>query len=74
MPWYIIVIAGLVGAIIGLEIYHKFSENGGLTFIVKPEENAEEERYARAMEEMLNEVSKAVGLPKELVSGPGKRR
>ena len=38
MPWYIIVIAGLVGAIIGLVIYHKFLE-GGVTIIIKERAN-----------------------------------
>ena len=34
MPWYIYIIAGLVGAIIGLIFYHKFLE-GGVTIIIK---------------------------------------
>ena len=38
MPWYIIVIAGLVGAIIGPSLYHKFLENG-VTIIIKERAN-----------------------------------
>ena len=34
MPLYVYIIAGLVGAIIGLVIYHKFLE-GGVTIIIK---------------------------------------
>jgi len=35
MPWWIYVIAGLVGAIIGLEFYHWVDKHDGFTFKIK---------------------------------------
>jgi len=38
IPLYVYIIAGLVGAIIGLVIYHKLLE-GGVTIIIKERAN-----------------------------------
>jgi len=39
VPWYAYVIAALVGAIIGLEIYHWVDKHDGVTFKIKGKED-----------------------------------
>jgi len=39
MPLYIYIIAGLIGVIIGLEIYHWVDKHGGVTFKIEEKNN-----------------------------------
>lgn len=42
IPWYVYTIAALVGAIIGLEIYHWVNKNDGVTLIIKEKKDGKE--------------------------------